>query len=117
MKKISETFLEFVDPILSLMPEEARKGDIENVLKIGFTVWNSVVYDTVNGNNEYLDRVRDLMAGDPASSAFIGMLIDRKRELFANDEWLIGDYRVTWRQGQLNLWAEARDPRSSTSQG
>jgi hypothetical protein len=30
--------------------------------------------------------------------------------LFADDQRLIGNYRVTRKRGELTLWAEARDP-------
>lgn len=115
MRKISETFLAFVAPILATIADEAGEAAIESTLKIGFTVWNSMVYDEVNGNNAYVDRLRELMAGDPASKMLIGLLIHRKQELFADDLRLIGQYKVTHKHGQLNLWAEARDPHSHSS--
>lgn len=71
-----------------------------------------MVYDQVNGNNAYLERLRELTSSDPAANLLIDLLVKRKREFFVNDERLIGDYKITRQHGQFTLRAEARDPRS-----
>jgi hypothetical protein len=118
-KKISETFLRFAAPVLSTMPEGATPSEIENVLRVPHMIWNALVLDQASGTNGWLTRVRQTTAHSPGGVAVIEDLIDRKRQLFADDNLLIGEFRVT-RLGprEINLWAEARDPYSAiTNQG
>ncbi len=113
-KKISETFLRFAAPILSTMPEGATPSEIEKVLRVPQIIWNALVFDHASGTHGYLTRVRDTIAHSPVGVAVIEDLIDRKRRLFADDNLLIGEYRVTkLGPGEINLWAEARDPYSA----
>jgi len=44
------------------------------------------------------------------SDALIEQMITRKRDMFSDDNRLIGEYRVTQKKGEWRLWAEARDP-------
>lgn len=111
-RKISETFLDFAAPLLVTMPEDATEASIEKVLSIAFVVWNGIVLDGVNGNDYYMTKVTEQASGHPASKAVVVQLAERKRTLFRDDQRLIGNYKVTRKHGELNLWAEARDPYS-----
>jgi hypothetical protein len=86
---------------------------MEESLKIAFTVWNAVVYETANGETRFLDMLCHSMSSDPLVTAVIEPLIARKRNLFADDHRLVGQYKLTRKKGELHLWAEARDPSSS----
>ena len=92
---------------------EATTDQMENALKIGFTTWNAVVYDAVNAKRRFVDQLRDLTGHDPAISAFVENLIDRKRRLFGDDKRLIGNYQLYRKNGELRLRAEARQPTPS----
>ena len=110
-RKISETLLDFASPLLQDMPADASGKQIQEVLMIGCTVWNAVVLDSVRGGSKYLGMVMHQMKGTVLGSIMVSNLIDRKRRLFGDDHRLIGDYRATRKDGELRLWAEARDPR------
>ena len=109
-RKISETFLEFAEPLLVPLGPRATEQEMNSALQIAFTVWNAVVYETVNDDTHYLDMLEDLTAGQPEVLTLINELIDRKRRLFGNDHRLVGQFKLTLKNGELNLWAEARDP-------
>jgi hypothetical protein len=82
-------------------------------------IWNALVLDQASGTNGWLTRVRQTTAHSPGGVAVIEDLIDRKRQLFPDDNLLIGEFRVT-RLGprDISLWAEARVPYSAiTNQG
>ena len=111
-RKISETFLDFAAPILRMMPDNSCEKDIQTALKIAFTVWNAIVLADVNGNHHYLNQILTLTSEDPSSGLLVNQLIARKRALFGDDQRLIGEYKVTLKHGKMNLWAEAREPRS-----
>ena len=67
-RKISETFLDFVAPLMAAAGAVATKGQVEQALKIAFAVWNSVVFDTKRRNTAYLTRIRQLTVNDPLSA-------------------------------------------------
>jgi hypothetical protein len=75
------------------------------------TVWNAVVYETVNGDRHLLDMAHQLTSHEPAVKAMIDFLIARKRRLFGDDRRLIGRFKFVYKKGERRLWAEARDPR------
>ena len=89
-RKISETFLEFSSPLLESLGKDITKYKVEQVLKIAFTAWNSVVIDTVKGNSQYVAQIRELTRDDPMSAALIEQMISRKQDMFSDDLRTIG---------------------------
>ena len=113
-RKISETFLRFAAPVLGNMPEDATPSEIKDVLSVPCTIWNAVVFDHASATQEYVTRVRKAIAQSPTGAAIVEDLIERKLAHFGGDLRLIGKYRVTkLGPGEINLWAEARDPYSA----
>ena len=112
-RKISETFLDFAAPFVSLIDRNTTEHQIRQGFKIAYTVWNAVVLDAVNGNDEYIKKIHHLTSADPEAQALIGQLIARKRALFTEDQRLIGEYKVTYNHGELHVWAEARNATAS----
>ena len=110
-RKISETFLHFAEPLLSGLGPNATDDQMNEALKIAFVVWNSVVYDTVNGETKLVDQLRQTTAHDPDMSLFMARLIFRKQKLFGDDHRLVGEFKLTRKNGEMNLRVEARDPR------
>lgn len=109
-RKISETFLDFADPLLLVLPTPAAKREYEQILQIAFVVWNAVVYADAVGDDTHLKEVRRLMGGDATSRLITEQLIGRKRALFGADHRLVGEHKVTRQDGGFKLWAEARSP-------
>lgn len=109
-RKISETFLDFADPLLAPLGPRATIAQMEQALKIAFTVWNGVVYDKVNGNNHFLDMMRNQTRHNRDIAALVDRLIARKRKLFGDDDRLVGEFKFLRKGGKLRLRAEARDP-------
>lgn len=112
-RKISETFLDFAAPLLDPLGAEATEYEMENALKIAFTVWNAVVFDAVRRSSRWVDQVRDLAGHDPHVRALVEQLIARKQNLFGNDHRLVGEYQLYRHDGELRLRAEARQPTPS----
>lgn len=114
-RKISETFLDFAAPLLDPLGSEATEHEMDNALKIAFTVWNATVFDAVDRSSDWLDQVRDLAGHDPRVRALVEQLVARKKSLFGNDLRLIGKYQRFRRHGELRLQAEARQPNPGRS--
>lgn len=116
-RKISDTFLQFSEPLLDAFGPNATEAQMEQPLKIAWTVWNAVVYADAGGNKQMLDKVRSSMAHDPQLKGFVEFLIDRKRMVFGDDPRLIGEYKLFRKDGEIRLRAEARDPTSTKGTG
>ncbi len=108
--KISETILDFAAPYLDLLPTIATDKDIEQVLRIAQVTWNAVILTEAKSNTFYLLDLKRQVAKQPASAAIVDSLIQRKREQYADDMRLIGDFQVLRRSGGLNLRVEAKSP-------
>ena len=111
-RKISETFLAFAAPMLQA--GGASKHQFEEALGVAFTAWNAVVLADVRMDDQYLNQIRRLTAGNTETSSLVEGLIERKRTLFGDDPRMIGEYRVTRTEDGFNLWAEARSPYPSS---
>ena len=109
-RKISETFLEFSLPLLEAIGPAATKNQVEKVLQITYSVWNSLVLDTVRGGEKNISLLRETVEGDQMASSMIEQLISRKMELYTADLRLIGEYKVTQKKGEWRLRADARNP-------
>jgi hypothetical protein len=109
-RKISETFMEFAEPLLGSADEAPTKEQLETVLKIAFTIWNAVVLDAVSGNSQYVNEIRKYLSGHVMQAALVEQMISRKQTMFGNDHWMIGDFRISKKDGEWHLWAEARKP-------
>jgi hypothetical protein len=109
-RKISETFLEFAAPLMHDLPGEAPDREIRKALEVAYTAWNAVIFADVLNNDRYIDEVRRLTANAPGPATLMEQMIVRKRELFADDARLIGDWTVKRTEDGINLHADARDP-------
>jgi hypothetical protein len=116
-KKISETFLEFVAPITSILGPNTTEAELEQVLKIGFVVWNAVVFDALEPGGRHVDEALRLTTHHRPERQLVEYLIDHKRRHFKSDHRLIGDYQLYRNNGELRLRAEARSLKAWPSTG
>jgi hypothetical protein len=63
--KISDTFLQFAEPLLKAFGPDVTEAQMEQPLMIAWTVWNAVVYAGAGENGEMLEGVRTSMGRDP----------------------------------------------------
>ena len=78
-RKISESFLEFAEPLLEFDDKPPTQDEVEKCLQLASTVWNAVVFDTVRGNTKFITQVRQLMAGHPPMTELVEAMILRKQ--------------------------------------
>ena len=110
-KKISATFLAFVTPTLDPMGLSPEDPESETLIRACWTTWNAVVFADFVGRTDFLDALLDPARSSPASVILVKTWVERKRSRrFAADDRLIGDYKIRLIDGELRLWAEARDP-------
>ena len=111
-RNISETFLDFARPIIQDLPSEAPEHRAREALQLAFTAWNAVIFADVLNDHGHIEKIRHLTAGNPEAGLLVEQMIARKRELFADDERMIGDWEVTRTEDGINVRADARDPYS-----
>lgn len=92
------------------LPGEALDREIRKVLEVAYTAWNAVIFADVLKDNRYIDQVRRLTANESGPAILMERMIARKREFFADDARLTGDWTVKRTEDGINLHADARDP-------
>jgi len=107
-RKISETFLDFADPIMETLPEDVSAAQMDRTLKIAYTVWNAMVLHEVKGDRHYLDLIQAAVGQDPDVTTLVSALMERKRTRFRSDHRLIGIYEIIEKHGELILRADVR---------
>jgi hypothetical protein len=109
MQKISATILEFGQPYLDELPTNPTKQVYEAYLAMIVSAWNSVVIDEWNGNEEmqslFLKQTRSI---PPPFKHLPKLLLDRKKQLFADDHRAVGNHEVIEKKGEWIFRAEAR---------
>ena len=116
-ESISGTFLRFIEPLLEeLGSPDPEQAEFNAVIKAGWTVWNAVVKNDVEGDPAFLLLMKEAI---PAPlSAITDSLVERKRKLFADACFLIGVCELrTKSDGAVTLYADARatKPKISSS--
>lgn len=111
--KISETLLEFVGPVLTMMPGVPIKT-VKEIVSVAVMVWNAVLLEDEEGTDHLDDARRRLQCidderGREFMTAMVDDLADRKRTEFADDHRLIGNWQIfAERDGGFRIRAEAR---------
>jgi hypothetical protein len=107
--KISQTILEFGKELVLALPDNCSKGEMESTMRVIITVWNSVVIDSWNKNNDFEMKLIQTMKNEPKEMQIIvKRLIKRKKKKFSNDPRSVGEHWVKEKNGELIFGCEAR---------
>ena len=109
-RKISETLLDFSMPLLDAIGHGATKQQIESVLRITYSVWNAVNFDSIKSGTKYVTMLRQTMEKDLIGRGIVEELILRKQNQFGDDLRVIGEYGLRKVKGEWRLRADVRDP-------
>jgi len=118
-RKISETLLEFAEPLLQQLPNEYLQSELEAAIKLATCVWNACVLDQWNKTTEFTDALRQLAMREyekeirdrshqQTTTGIVLTLIDRKRRQYGLDPRGITNGKITFKNGGLSYRAEAR---------
>ena len=109
--KISETILAFAKPLLDLLGRPPAAEELDDMLKLAVTAWNSVIFDDSARSTNYVSRARSLLMGRPESVGLFDQLVLRKRTVFAGDRRLIGEATVVKdKNGEARIRVQAHEP-------
>lgn len=115
-RKISETILDFGEPLFTWFTEPPPEDVFRNALKIVITVWNAhVMALPLWGAPEHVVRLSEILFGSSAPEGMRGVLealYDRRRERFADDPRAIGEWDIIRDDtGGYRVRCDARLPR------
>ena len=87
------------------LPSEVPERRAREALTVATQSWNAVVFADVLNDDRHLNEVRRLFVGTAEVAALVEQLIARKRTVFADDERLIGNFKVTRTEDGINVHA------------
>jgi hypothetical protein len=114
VRKISETILDFGEPLLSQLDAAMPLEVVQSTFQIVITVWNAHVMATPRwGQPRFLadlnERMRDPQMPPEMVQAF-RRLSQRRLEQFANDGRAVGEWSLVTEADQWRLRCDARAP-------
>ena len=117
-RKISETLLDFAQPLLECVPAHLPPQRLEEYLRLPITIWNAVILDELGTMPGAVAQVRSRIAhaGNAIQMEAFDSMVERKRASFGSDHRLIGRHWVhVDPDGTFHIRAEARLPRSRST--
>ncbi len=115
-RKISETILDFGEPLLSRFDESAPIHVVREAVMIVITVWNAhVMAMPIWGEPGHLENLEAILRAHPeppGAPPLVDSLSKRRRERFASDPRAVGRWDVVPdAHGGFKLVCDARLPR------
>lgn len=112
-RKISDSLMEFAEPLLEHAPDHLSPQKLEHVLIFPVTIWNAVILDDRGAMPGFLAqaRARVAVAQPPVPLSLFDFMVERKRSCFGDDHRLIGRHSVrVGTDGTFHIQAEAYMP-------
>ena len=114
VRKISETILDFGEPLFQQLDADHPHEVIRSTFEIVILVWNAHVMAMPRwGQPRFLadlqKRAQDPQMPAPFAQAF-ELLSQRRAQRFANDARAVGEWSVVQHSGQWRLRCDARVP-------
>ena len=114
LRKISETILDFGEPLISQLDAEQPLDVVRSTFEIVIMMWNAHVTAMPRwGQPRFLadlhERIRDPQMPAELVEA-IRMLSQRRLERFATDGRAVGEWSLVMQSGEWRLRCDARAP-------
>ena len=107
--KMSHTILEFGKGLINELPSEHSKAELEAALSLIIAVWNAVVIDSNNKNNEFEHNLLQTLKNEPKKfQLIVKRLIKRKKNKFNHDPRLAGENWVKESKDGYTFVCESR---------
>ena len=105
-RKMSEVLLDFADPLLNTIDDDDGEF-FEEVLMFACLCWNLSLLQEKEQKKMALSIVDEMGKSDPLKrlgvEKDIWMLLERKKDFFANDKRMVLDYKFIEEQGRPRL--------------
>ena len=114
MNKLSENFLEFIEPLLEVFGDPVpRTLNHDAACALGHVVWNAVAMESLHPGRDYLTAAKAQCGNVPDIDSLFDRMAKRKRELFGSDQRIIGVYDIVEKSDKsFALQAQAIDGKS-----
>jgi hypothetical protein len=99
--------IDFARPVLDAEAAHSDEHHMRDVLGFAITVWNLIVAAALAGETLDAAALRAAFSAD-RWLAWVEPLLTRKRERFADDIRIVGDWHVRRRRGQFDIQMETR---------
>ncbi len=112
--KLSEAFLEFIEPLVEIFGNpKPRTLKHDAACAMGHVVWNAVAMEKLNPGKNYLTPAKKKGGFQLAAiDEIIDTMAKRKRTLFPDDTRIIGVYDIKKKaDGSFSLWAQIVEPK------
>jgi hypothetical protein len=117
-RKISETILDFGEPLPSRFDETPPIDVMREILMTVITVWNAhVLAMPMWGEPEHLERLTECLSSPGVPEEMRGLLdalVRRRNERFKDDPRAVGEWAVKSVNGEYGLRCDARLPHGAT---
>lgn len=117
-RKISETILDFGEPLLSRFDETPPIDLMREALMTVITVWNAhVLAMSIWGEPEHLERLTECLSSPGVPEELRGTvdtMTRRRNERFKDDPRAVGEWAVKPANGEYRLRCDARLPHGAT---
>jgi hypothetical protein len=107
--KISQTITTFGQSLVNQLPHDYSKEELEMVMSMVITVWNSVTIDAWKQNDHQEKLVLAALGTEREALLAVKRLIKRKKTKFAHDLRAVGEHWIREESdGELIFGCEAR---------
>jgi hypothetical protein len=107
--KMSHTILEFGKALINDLPDAHEKAELEGVILLITTIWNTVIIDSNNRNKVFEKELLQTLKDEPKEyQLIVKRLIKRKKSKFSHDPRLVGENWVKERNGNFTFVCESR---------
>lgn len=113
VRKISETILDFGQPLISELGDDYGTQELEHCMRIVISAWNAVTLDDVQSTNTWTTSLFQHAEGGPVEVvSILKSLVHRKKTLFREDLRGVGEHWIKLKRGEIVFGCEARDVES-----
>ncbi len=107
--KISQTILEFGNPVIIQLSTYHTKQDFEEAIRVVIAAWNAVVIDSWGKSDKLEKQLLAAIETAPKKAIIeIKRLIKRKKKKYGSDPRAIGNHWVREQNGEFVFGCEAR---------
>jgi hypothetical protein len=108
--KISETILNFGEPLISQLQGDYGKHELEACMRIVISAWNAVTLDDVHDTEKWTTSLFEHAEKGPSEmTQILRELVNRKKIFFKDDLRGVGEYWIKLKRGDLVFSCEAKD--------
>ena len=113
VSKISETILNFGQPLISQLGDDYGKEELEHCMRIVISAWNAVTLDDVQSTDTWTTSLLQHAEGGPDEVvSILKSLLHRKKTMFREDLRGVGEHWIKLKRGEIVFGCEARDVES-----